>query len=114
MPALPVASIAATVPEVTLGSGKGGVFTVSLSEAQTIQLTVAYTVKGTAINGVDYVMLTGKKKFKPGITSKKVNIQPLGDLEGAAEKTVKLTLSAGRAYTLGATTSAKVKILAGP
>jgi hypothetical protein len=63
---------------------------------------------------VDYVLLTGKKKFKPGITSKKIKIEPLGDLEGAAKKTVKLTLTAGPGYALGATASAKVKILAAP
>ena len=110
-PILPTATVAATTPQATLG-GDPGVFTVTLSAAQSTDTVVHYTVKGTAINGTDYALLSGSKKIKAGQTSKNIKIIPQGDLGGAAKRTVKFTLEAGGGYTVGTTTAVKLKILA--
>ena len=109
---VPVVTLLATTPTVTVGSGEIGEFTVSLSAAQTGDLEVGYTVKGTAINGTDYVLLSGTKKIKAGHTSKPIKIIPEGDLGGTASKAVKLVLTPGTGYTVGTVGTVKVKILA--
>ncbi len=109
---LPAVTLTVPTPTVTLGSSTPGQFALSIPSAQPNDLTVAYTIKGTAINGTDYAMLKGTAKIKAGKTKKPINIVPLGDLEGASKVTVKLTLAAGTGYTIGTTTAAKVKILA--
>lgn len=113
-PLLPLVLVAATTPEIAAGSGGKGVFTLTLSEAQPTDLTVHYTVKGDAVNGTDYVALSGSKKIKAGKLTQVIKIKPLGDLGGAAKKSVKLTLTPDAAYTVGTTTAPKVKIVAEP
>ena len=110
--AIPVATLAATVPSVTLASGQDGEFTVSLSNAVTGDTIVSYSVNGSAIDGTDYLMLKGTVKVKAGDTGRAIKIVPKGDLEGAAKKTVKLKLESGDGYTVGTTSPVKVKILA--
>ncbi len=109
----PVVKVEATVPQVAAGSGKDGEITFSIPAAQKMPLTIHYQVGGTAIPGTDYVRLSGTAKIKAGMTSKVVKIKPLGDLDGAASKIVKLTLEKATDYTLGGKVHAKVKIVAG-
>jgi hypothetical protein len=110
---LPVVRLKVAIPTVTLGSDEFGEFMVLLPAALKSVLTVHYSIKGTAINGTDYMLLTGTVKFKAGKVSRPIKIVPTGDLEGAAEKTVKITLEPGKGYTPGTTQPLKVKILAG-
>ena len=91
----PVVTLTASTPTVDLGSGGTGVFTFTLSAAQTSKVVVAYTVKGSAVNGTDDVALSGKVKIKAGKTSKSIQIIPQGDLGGAAKKTVVLKIAPG-------------------
>ena len=107
----PVVTLTAVVPKVTAGSGQDGEFLLTLSSAPSSDLTINYTVGGTAANGTDYVFLKGTKKIKAGKTSKPLNVIPLGDL-GGASKAVKLTLAQGAGYTVGTTGKVKVKIVA--
>ena len=113
IPALPSISLTASTPQVTIGTGEIGVFTLTLSAPSDTDVFVNYSIKGTGVNGVDYVFLTGQKKVKAGKTSKPIRIKPFGDLGGAPKRSVKLTLTPGDGYTVGAPTVAKVKIFAG-
>lgn len=110
---VPTITLTATTPEITVGNGEIGVVTVTLSTVQDADVFVDYTIKGSAINGTDYVRLSGTKKIKAGKISRPIKVIPLGALDGAAKKVVKLTLSPGDGYTVGTTTFVKVKILAG-
>ena len=74
---------------------------------------MTYTVKGTATNGMDYVLIKATKKIKAGHTSKPIKIIPQGNLDGLSKKTVKLVLEPGTGYTVGTTGKIKVSILAG-
>ena len=107
---LPTVTLTAAIPSVAAGSGQFGEFLLTLSNAAATDTVVSYVVKGTAVNGTDYVLLNGTKKIKAGKTSKPIKVVPQGNL-GGAKKTVKLVLSAGDGYTVGATGSGKVKIL---
>ena len=82
-----------------------------MSAAQANDIVVSFTIKGTAVNGTDYVLLKTTKKIKAGSTSKPIKVVPQGDLGGASKKTVVLTLEASGDYILNATDKAKVRIL---
>ncbi len=112
-PPIPSAALAVTTAEATVGSGGMAVFTVSLSSPQSTDVLVHYTIRGSAVNGTDYVELSGTKKIKAGKTSRQIKIVPQGDLGGMAKKTVKLTLEVGEGYTVTDSPALKVKILAG-
>ena len=111
---VPAVTLSVVKPTVVNGTGEFGEFLVSIDEPPAANLFVNYTVKGTALNGTDYVFLKGTKKIKPGKSSKPIKILPTGDLQGASKKLVKLTLATGSGYVVGTTGPLKVKIVAGP
>lgn len=108
----PPVSLAVTTPIAT-PNGTPGVFTLSIPAALPSDLTISYAVKGSAVNGVDYVFFKGTTKIKAGKTSKALKVKAEGDLGGASKKTVKLTLVAGTGYTVGTTEDVKIKIVPG-
>lgn len=110
---VPTVTLNASTPQVTVDSGGAAEFTVSLSAVQDHDVMISYTIKGSATNGTDYVLLKGTKKIKAGKLSKPIKIVPQGDLSGAAKKTVVLTLQPGDGYMVGTTGKVKVKILSG-
>ena len=69
-------------------------FTVSLSPASEIEVTVDYgTANGTASAGTDYRAASGELRFAPGETEKTVSVPVLGDLRPEVDETFTLTLS---------------------
>jgi predicted outer membrane repeat protein len=91
-PAIAVASLV-----VTEGSGgaTSAVFNVSLSEANTLPVTVAYaTANGSAISGSDYIATSGTLVFSPGQTARTISVQVIPDLLDEDDETFTLGLSA--------------------
>jgi hypothetical protein len=109
----PRATLEATVPEVTAGSGVVGKFAVKLSETRASGTVVKFKIGGSALNGTDYKLLVDTAKVAAGKEMKIIQVVPKGNLGGVAQKTVKLTLVPGVGYTIGAPATAKVKIDAG-
>ena len=108
----PTAMLAAVVPSVVAGSGQEGELMLALSSAPSTDVVVNFTIKGTAGNGTDYVLLKASKKIKAGKTSKPIKITPLGAGAGTGVKrTVILTLQPGAGYQVGTTGKVKVKII---
>ena len=107
---VPTVTLSALVPSVAVNSGQDGEFLLTLSSAEASDLVVNFTIKGSAVNGTDYVLLNATKKIKAGKTSKPIKIIPQGDLGGVAKKTVVLTLQPGSGYQVGTTGKVKVKI----
>ena len=110
-PELLVVTLTATTPRATVGSGEPGVFTVSLSKAQDHNVVVHLLIKGTAVNGTDYVLISTTKKIKAGKTSKPIKIIPQGDLGGVDKKVVTLSLVPGDGYTVGTVRKVKVNLV---
>ena len=110
IPALPTVTLTAPAPSAVAGSGQDAEFLLTLSAAQASDVTVNFTIKGSALNGTDYVLLKASKKIKAGHASKPVKIIPQGDLGGAAKKTVVLALLPGDGYQVGTAGKVKVKI----
>ena len=111
--ATPVVTIRAVAPTVQVGEVSGGRFEVTLSRRQA-GATVRYEISGSAVNGTDYQRLRGNVKIDPENTSQFIEIIPLGQLGGAAKKTVRLTLLPGKGCTVDGVQSAKIKLLAPP
>jgi chitinase len=69
-------------------------FTVALSNASTLPVTVAYTTQnGTATAGIDYFQASGTLTFNPGQTSLNVPVTVVGASATTVTKTVSLVLS---------------------
>ena len=107
----PAVTLTATVPTVTAGTGAVGTFALTLAQAQDHDVFVNLTVKGSALDGTDYVLLKTSKKIKAGKTSKPIEILPLGDGAGpGGKRTVVLLLEPGEGYTVGTPGKVKVRI----
>jgi T5SS/PEP-CTERM-associated repeat protein len=111
--ALPAVKVTATGPEIAVGSGKDGEFTLSIPAALKTPLTIHYKISGSAEPGKDYVALGNTAVIKAGQTTKVIKVVPRGDLDGAMNKVVKLTLVKEAGYSLHAPEHAIVKIVAG-
>jgi hypothetical protein len=87
--------------------------TLSIPAPLKTPLTIHYKVSGSAEPGKDYVALANTAVIKAGQTTKIINVVPRGDLNGAMNKIVTLTLVKAAGYMLHAPEHAKVKIVAG-
>jgi hypothetical protein len=77
----------------------------------TQDLTVNYTISGTATNGTDYTTLSGTATISAGGSFVDVLVNPINDTLAEGDETIQLSLAAGD-YNLGNTTSGTVTILA--
>jgi PKD repeat protein len=85
-----------------------GVFTLTRTGSTGSQLTIYYSLGGTAVNGVNYQKLSGSVVFPAGSSTTTVVIQPEGLL--TVLRTVVLTLSPNSNYDVGSPGSATVTI----
>ena len=69
-------------------------FTVTLSPAATVPVTVTYTTApGTAVAGVDYVTATGTLTFTPNQTQQTITVQVRTEPAGTSSRTFLVTLA---------------------
>ena len=87
-----------------------GQFLITVSEAPTSNLTVSYSVAGSATAANDYTALTGTAVIFAGQTTTTINVNPLDDPTVEDPETIIVTLLDGVDYDLGATTQAQVTI----
>ena len=83
--------------------GKSGVFTVSRAatdDAVAADLAVNYTIAGTAVNGVDYKLLSGVVVIPAGASSADILVDQMPALDFDEVRTIRLTLAPG-AYAIG-------------
>ena len=65
-PPEPTVVLSVAAPTVTINSGAVGEFLLTLSAVQAQDVVVAYVVKGTGVNGTDYVFLRGHGQDQGG------------------------------------------------
>jgi aryl-phospho-beta-D-glucosidase BglC (GH1 family)/cellulase/cellobiase CelA1 len=100
-PVLPSLSEGDVAVTASASSGTSVTFTVALSQASTVPVTVAYsTADGTARAGVDYQTVSGTLTFAPGTTSLSVTVPILANASGAATTTFFLNLSSATGATI--------------
>jgi hypothetical protein len=112
---LPTVTIEATDAEAAeTNSGQTanpGRFTLTRTGSTTNDLTVNYTISGTATNGTDYNNLSGRVTFAAGSSTAFIDINPINDSEFEDPETVVLTLVNSSNYLVGTSNRATVTIL---
>ncbi|MEO7298212.1 MAG: Calx-beta domain-containing protein [Verrucomicrobiota bacterium] len=107
---VPVVTITASIPNSAEPSAPGQ-FTISRSGNTSSNLTVYYTITGTASNGVDYLSLTGSLTISAGSSNAIVTMSPIDDNVVEGNETVVLTLAANAGYSIGLPSNATVTIM---
>jgi hypothetical protein len=107
----PVVDVIATDADAAEAGSATGVFTVSRGTTAGGNLTVYYTIGGTATNGTDYVVTPtyGSVVIPTGLPSAMVTITPQEDALDEGNELAQLSITANGAYTIG-TGSATVTI----
>ena len=105
----PCATVAAT--DAAAGEpANNGIFTVTLSQAPSTNVSVNFTVSGTATEGADYVAISTAVTVSAGATTATIPITVIDDLLGEGDETVTITLTGGLNYFVGVPNSATVNI----
>ncbi|MEO7317962.1 MAG: Calx-beta domain-containing protein, partial [Chthoniobacteraceae bacterium] len=107
---LPVVTIAATDASAAELGLDAAQFTVTRTGGSGNNLTVSYTVAGTATNGTDYIALTGTITLPNGSATATIDITPLTDALAEGPESVIVTLTASANYALGAQAQATATI----
>ena len=100
---------AQTLPAVSFASASQGADEASgthwgvlwLNKAPTSDITLAYTVGGTATSGSDYAALSGTVSVRAGARTANILVEIIQDTEGEYDETVVLTLVGGAGYQVG-------------
>ena len=88
-----------------------GIFTVEVDSVVGEDLTVNFSVSGTATSGVDYTALSGSVIILQGQSTATISIVALNDNTEEMEETVIVQLTAGDNYQVGVNNSSELIIL---
>ena len=105
---VPYVSIAMTAGP-ALESGTAGTFRVTTTGTGAGNITVKYTVSGTATNGTDYAALGGTLSMARNTTAN-ITITPIQDLIVEGNETIIITLTPDPAYSLALDASAMMNL----
>ncbi|MDP2602186.1 MAG: Calx-beta domain-containing protein [Deltaproteobacteria bacterium] len=107
---LPTVSITANQPDASESGSTAGQFTVTRTGITASDLTVTYTIGGTATNTTDYATLSGSVTITAGSATGLITVTPVDDAAVEGSETVILTLTANTTYTVISPSSAIVTI----
>ncbi|HEY2951233.1 MAG TPA: Calx-beta domain-containing protein [Verrucomicrobiae bacterium] len=108
---IPTISIIATDPIAREGTTNTATFRIRRSGRTNEALTVHYAIRGTASNGVDYVLIPDEVKIPAGRRSARIVITPIDDKLPERIETVVLHLLEADTYNLGRPRRAAALIL---
>ncbi len=106
----PVVTVFASKATADETGSKNGEFTFTRTGSTLDPLTVRYGVGGSAVNGSDFVQLSGSIVIPAGATTARLPLLPNPDLTNEGTDTVVITLVTNPAYIIGAETSATATI----
>ncbi|MCP3141841.1 Calx-beta domain-containing protein [Pyxidicoccus xibeiensis] len=105
----PELRITATDSAAGEANANGGLFSVTAIPAPKADLSISFTVTGTATQGTDYGALTAPLTVPAGATSVGLSVSPIDDAVKEGSETVVVTLTATAGYTVG-TSGATVSV----
>jgi len=91
-------------------TNSAGQFRVDISNPFFSDVTVNYTTAGTAVNGVNYVLLPGSVVIPTGSTNAFIRVLAIDDSSTVSNTTATINLTTGTGYTLGTSTNGTVTI----
>lgn len=106
----PIVSVGAS-SAATIEGGEPGAFTITRANGLNLNLTVNYTVSGTALDTTDFASLSGTVLLPAGQASVVIPVVPVDDTDAEPEETVILTLAPDADYAVGSPASATVALL---
>jgi len=109
-PPPPTVTVIATDENASESGPDPGTFTVTRTGSTASELTLAYSVAGTAVNSVDYATLSGSVTIPAASTSATITVSPIDDANTEVEESVVLTLTPRPGYLVGFPNSASVSI----
>jgi hypothetical protein len=107
----PIVSIVATDDIAREPGADTGLFTVSRTGVLDADLTVNYTVGGTAQNGIDYAAIGTSVVIPAGSATATITLTAIGDADEEPNETVVVTLEAAPTYAVGDPNTATVTII---
>ncbi|MFN2542380.1 MAG: hypothetical protein ABR514_09475 [Chthoniobacterales bacterium] len=109
-------TVTVSVSPTSVVEGSDATFTVSSSFVLSQSLTVSYSMRGTAQNGVDYTLTgtAGKVTIAAGQSSTTVTLHSIADHVWENSETAIMTLRKGSGYTVPPPGKVTLKILNGP
>jgi hypothetical protein len=107
---LPVVTVTATDPEASEQPLTNGEFLIQRSGSTASDLTITYSVGGTATVGQDHTLAGGSVVIPAGSSGKTLTVSPLDDQVAEADETVVVTLQGQAQYEVGPSSSATVTI----
>ena len=110
----PVATIVATDPQASEVGLDPGQFTITIDKPALTNLTIGYSVAGTATEGADYQSIGRSVLISQGQRSAIIPVIPLADQLVENPETVIATLIGGNGYQTGTPSSATVTIADNP
>ncbi len=109
-PSIPVVSVTATTPNTALRDTVPGVFTITRAGDTGADLTVQYSLSGTALNFANYAGLSGSAVIPSGANSVQVQVTPIDLSFQDLSRTVILNLTPNASYSVGEPTFDTVTI----
>jgi hypothetical protein len=109
-PSLPIVTVTAVDPYGDEAGAEPAAFKVTRSGQATAQLTVNFTLSGSAVNGADYRTLQSFVTIPAGAAAKTIMVEPIGDVLSEGTERVTLTLSTGSGYAVGSSRTAEISI----
>jgi subtilase family serine protease len=106
----PSVTIEATTPAAAEAGQTAGIFTVRRTGDTTRDLTVRYSVSGTATPGSDYTALAGSVTMRTGEAAATIVVAPIDDALVDQDETVIVTLTSAVTYRIETPGSATVTI----
>ena len=107
----PTISILATDSSASEANLSIGFYTITLSQSATSDITVSYSISGTATSSTDYVALSGSLVIGTGNNSGTINITPIDDALDEGNETVIVTIISATGHDLGSPVTATVTII---
>src|SRR5439155_565058 len=109
-PEKPTVTVSATDAQAAEQGPDRGTFTISRAGDTSSDLSVNYTLGGTAQNGKDYEQLGNSVTIAAGASSTTVTVRPIDDGEIEGDESVTLTVSESAAYSVGSPSNATLTI----
>jgi len=106
----PSITLTASDADASESGGNTGSFTVTRSGSTALDITVFYTVSGTATSGSDYVALSGSVTIPSGASSANIAVAPVNDAAAECSETVVAALVQNAAYTIAFPNTATVTV----
>ncbi len=106
----PRIAVAASIPDAAENGPRKGEFLLTRSGEAGSALTVHFSIRGAAVNGVDFATVAGSTSLAAGQREARIAIEPYADNQAEPAETVELSVEPGDGYEMAPAARAVVTI----